>query len=417
MSYGELKNSPTGSSAIHATNKGGNGAVASKSTSSGSISRRGGERALSTPITGARTPSPQPTRLDATPQSSTIQGSSSLVVPPTLSVISPTPEPSPVSPQRRTHSKSLPTSSVLRTPLTPPPIEKSHSSGSGKRKADEAGVGGDKTPPKDQKESRTTFAPDPRTHRVSVNSGGSSSHAPSSYNRSKRVRLAGSTEGKESIRSVSRNGSLPTPEGSPPNAKTTGSWSSKGSHHPMSTSSHAYGGPPVARSASRSMSYSAGQQRERPPSRRSLSQASIPLSALISPHAPSVSPSGVFHMRDPRKPSPVQRTPWTLSFPSKVQEDEPRWAWRGWVERGGSPLHAWLFFIGFILFPLWWAAALFIPIPATRSLGGSDAEKAVMLDDPQVEHDARSWRTRCRFMAVVSLFTYVPFIVLVGIFA
>lgn len=222
-----------------------------------------------------------------------------------------------------------------------------------------------------------------------MTSGGSSGHAPSSYNRSKRVRLTGSSDGKGSTRSISRNGSLPTPEDSPPNAKSTGSWSSRGSHDPRSTPSHAYGGPPVARSASRSMSYSASQQpqhRERPPSRRSLSQASIPLSALISPHAPSINPSGTFHMRDPRKPSPVRSTPWSLSFPSQIHVDEPRWAWKGWVERGGSPLHAWLFFIGFIVFPLWWAAALFIPVPATRSLGGLDAEKAVMLDDPQVEH-------------------------------
>jgi len=75
-----------------------------------------------------------------------------------------------------------------------------------------------------------------------------------------------------------------------------------------------------------------------------------------------------------------------------------------------------LFFIGFILFPLWWAAAV-LPTPKTRRLGGTDAEKAVMLDDPQVEHDAKSWRTRCRAMAAVSLITYIPFIVLVAIFA
>ena len=91
-------------------------------------------------------------------------------------------------------------------------------------------------------------------------------------------------------------------------------------------------------------------------------------------------------MRDPRKPAPVQNTPWSLSFPSQLHEGEFRWSWRGWVERGGSPLHAWIFFIGFIIFPLWWAAALCIPIPRTRRLGGTDAEKGVILDDPQVEH-------------------------------
>jgi len=86
------------------------------------------------------------------------------------------------------------------------------------------------------------------------------------------------------------------------------------------------------------------------------------------------------------------------------------------VERGGSPLHAWLFFVGFVMFPLW-SAASFTGIPKTRRLGGSEQEKGVVLDDPQVEHDAKSWRVRCRVMAVISLFTYIPFIILVAIFA
>jgi hypothetical protein len=81
-------------------------------------------------------------------------------------------------------------------------------------------------------------------------------------------------------------------------------------------------------------------------------------------------------MRDPRKPAPIQTTSWSLSFPSSGDG--------GWVERGGSPLHAWLFFIGFVLFPLWWIAA-FVGIPRTRRLGGTDVEKSVILDDPQVE--------------------------------
>ena len=273
-------------------------------------------------------------------------------------------------------------------------------------------------------------------HRTSATSG-SSAHAPSSFNRSKRVRLSEASEGRSSSRSASHVGSLPTPNDSPPTAKTTGSWSSKGSHGPLSTSSHNYGyGPPSAPSASQASHYNVQQQL--PPSRRSLSQASIPISALISPHAPSIGRSGTFHMRDPRKPSPIQSTPWSLAFPSQVQTGEARWGWRGWVERGGSPLHSWLFFIGFILFPLWWIAA-FLPIPRTRRLGGTDAEKGVTLDDPQVEHgkrcqflleplvdqtfllffvpDAKSWRIRCRFMAVVSLVTYIPFIVLVAVYA
>jgi hypothetical protein len=53
----------------------------------------------------------------------------------------------------------MPVKSIL-----PPVIEKAHSSGSTKRKADEAGVGGDKTPPKELK---ATFAPEPKGRPVS----------------------------------------------------------------------------------------------------------------------------------------------------------------------------------------------------------------------------------------------------------
>jgi hypothetical protein len=105
-------------------------------------------------------------------------------------------------------------------------------------------------------------------------------------------------------------------------------------------------------------------------SRRSMSQTSIPISALISPHAPSISRSGTFHMRDPRKPKKIQPSGWALRLSS---------------EQGtGSPVCAWLFFLGFLLFPTWWVAS-FWRIPPTRQVGGIDAEKAVTLDDPQVE--------------------------------
>ncbi|KAF8158427.1 hypothetical protein B0H34DRAFT_797815 [Crassisporium funariophilum] len=392
---------PTTSAVGNGRRKGKETAVGDVPSPASSQSRRGG-RGSSRP-SRTRTPSPPPAKLDTVPFFGSMQGSSSFLTPPTLSVIAPTPEASPISPIRRTHHKSTPSmpTSVLRTPSTPTVIEKSYSSGSGKRKADEAGVGGDKTPPKASKEPRATFAPEPRTHRASATSG-SSGHAPSSFNRSKRVRLTNSSsDTRTASRSGSRAGTLPTPEDISFNAKNTGSWSSRGSHGPMTATSHTHG--------------SHGQP-HRTPSRRSLSQASIPISALVSPHAPSVGRSGTFHMRDPRKPAPVQTTPWTLSFPSQVHEGEPRWSWKGWVERGGSPLHAWLFFIGFLVFPLWWAAA-FVPIPRTRRLGGTDAEKGVILDDPQVEHDAYSWRVRCRVMAGVSLITYIPFIALVAVFA
>ena len=39
----------------------------------------------------------------------------------------------------------------------------------------------------------------------------------------------------------------------------------------------------------------------------------------------------------------------------------------------GSPVHAWLFFVGFLVFPLWWVAGFLLPIP--RKVGESEVEK------------------------------------------
>jgi len=186
---------------------------------------------------------------------------------------------------------------------------------------------------------------------------------------------------------------------------TYGSWSSRASSR-GSTQPHTHRTP--SRSAStRSTTQNHQQQQQqthRPSSdhRTSISGRSIPISALVSPHAPSISRSSKFHMQDPRRPPRKQDTGWALTF---KEGDEM-----------GSPVQAWLFYVGFILFPLWWAAS-FIRTPTTRQVGGSDTEKAVTLDDPQVEHDAKSWRFRCRVMSAISLFTYIPFIVLVVIFS
>lgn len=192
-----------------------------------------------------------------------------------------------------------------------------------------------------------------------------SSHAPSSFHsyQNKRAR-------------ISSNPPLTVPAESRPSSAqgpgNYGSWSSRASSrskdpHPTRTPSRA--------ASTRSQSQQQHQQHQSgyraSSDRRSISGMSIPISALVSPHAPSVSRSTKFHMQDPRKPPRKQETSWALRLRS--------------VEEPGSPIQAWFFFIGFVVFPLWWIAS-FWRTPQTRHVGGSDTEKAVTLDDPQVEH-------------------------------
>ena len=207
----------------------------------------------------------------------------------------------------------------------------------------------------------------------------SSSHAPSSYHR-KRVRLSATATPTPS---PSRPGSSSQNPNST-NNNNTGSWSRRNAPSPIPGHLHLHRstsratstrsnsnqqGPPTPASSSQDVNH--GGRRTLSEKRRSMSELSIPISALIAPHAPSISRSSTYHMRDPRRPPAVQPTPWGLRFDAPDEE--------------GSPIHAWFFFVGFILFPLWWVAA-FLPIPKTRRVGGTDTEKAVTLDDPQVEH-------------------------------
>ncbi|CAL1713574.1 unnamed protein product [Somion occarium] len=302
-----------------------------------------------------------------------------------------TPKTPPTRPKRSSSEPGL--TSVLETPTN---------NSKGKRKAEEVDI----TPPDQKNGHRATFVipeNDRRNHRQSESSL-APSRAPSSYQR-KRVRLSTPSPG-------------PSPGHSRPdtsqNATDTGSWSSRTSGPPPAlgrAASHAASirsAPPSTLSAathpqthSQTQSQSQLNEHRRPERRRSMSEMSIPISALIAPHAPSVSRSSTYHMRDPRRPPPTRPTSWTLHLKS---EDED-----------ASPFHAWCFFIGFVLFPIWWIAS-FAPIPRTRQVGGTDTEKAVTLDDPRVEHDARSWRFRCRIMSGISFLTYIPFIILVAIF-
>ncbi|KAF7319933.1 WD-REPEATS-REGION domain-containing protein [Mycena kentingensis (nom. inval.)] len=250
-----------------------------------------------------------------------------LAIPSTL-VTAPTPDPSPVAQSTRTPSSK------------------------GKRKADDV----DTTPP-DRKS--TSFAVPPRTVRAS----NATSNAPSSYHRQKRARLSTQSDSSD------------TPTQQDANATTVGSWSSRRSTH---------------RPLSRAQSLSQQSSLHRASSRRSMSQSSIPISALISPHAPSIALStrhNAFHMRDPHKPPKIQLTAWTLSM---GEVSLSRGSWRRYTETGGSPLHAWLFFAGFVIFPIWWVAS-FMNVLQTRRVGHDIEGKGtaeVVLDDPQVEHGA-----------------------------
>ncbi|KAJ7644591.1 hypothetical protein FB45DRAFT_898268 [Roridomyces roridus] len=151
------------------------------------------------------------------------------------------------------------------------------------------------------------------------------------------------------------------------------------------------------------------------PGLSSPSHASLPISALVSPHAPSIVRSAVgtgsgYYMQDPRKAQRVQPTGWGLTLGLDSNSGKGKGG-----REGGSPIHAWLFFLGFLLFPMWAVAGFCVPVPRTRRLHGEEKGE-VVLDDAQLEFDARSWRRRCRIMAGVSLVTYVPFIVLVAVF-
>ncbi|KAL4256945.1 hypothetical protein AB1N83_011134 [Pleurotus pulmonarius] len=307
--------------------------------------------------------------------------STSLLQPPTLELTLPTPD---GSPGRR--SASEPSVPPLQSALkVPGQLSRSNTSGSkGKRKADDVEV----TPPKDREAGRAKFATEPRSHRASANSG--SSYAPSSYHR-KRARLSISENDREgNFSTISSRSSSVNPQ------------------TPAQTPSRAASRTSARATSSRSVPRSHPSQPHRHGPRRSMSeisQTSIPISALISPHAPSISQySTTFHMRDPKRPPKPFETPWSLRL---ATPGEPG---------SGSPIHAWMFFFGFIIFPLWWVAS-FWRIPRTRKMGGTDVEKAVVLDDPQVEFDAKSWRFRCRIMTGISFITYIPFIVLVAIFA
>lgn len=307
----------------------------------------------------------------SSPSDPTLSSPAFLQIPPSLSITSPTPDASPFRPDSVSDNK--PTSSTLQIPATimKTPTRTPSDKSRGKRKADDLNI----TPPDQKKDAQhATFAPVDVRRTLTMSfilalaqlffcfllalRVSDSSHAPSSY-QNKRARL-----------------SAPVPTASQPREASTsqqptnyGSWSSRtSSRSPHNRPSRTPSRVASSRSASQQQHQVNRASSER---RTSISQMSIPISALVSPHAPSISRSSKFHMQDPRKPPRKRDTGWALRF----QDDD----------EAGSPIHAWLFFLGFVLFPLWWAASV-MSTPRTRHVGGSDVEKAVPLDDPQIEY-------------------------------
>ncbi|KAI5123102.1 hypothetical protein M0805_001458 [Coniferiporia weirii] len=306
-------------------------------------------------------------------------GSSSFLHAPSLSVIAPTPQGSPNRSKNESPTNTQPVAGEglqVSTPLS----DKSK----GKRKAEDSEDG---SPPgsRGSKGKKTTFAAEGKRPHLSS----TVSHAPSSFQ---------SAQSQKSRKRVRLSSPMSTPDQSlPESTGAVGTVSSLTSLRSAITGAH------FQRPSSRASSARGSGPSPYPDPRtkhRSLSQTSIPLSAIVSPHPPSIDRLSTFHMRDPRRPPSRRTVGWRLRF----AEGEDK----------GSPLHAWAFWFGFFLPLFWWIASVW-RIPRTRMVG-TDTEKAVIVDDPHVEQEARTWRIRCRVAAVLFFFTYAPVIVLLAIF-
>lgn len=273
-----------------------------------------------------------------------------------------------ISPPRRLSTRRHPSrhssEPALASVLETPPSTKR-----GKRKAEDLDI----TPPDVRHKQHATFLLPVDHRRMCLPLSGRRTHSPSAGANSltetprtpKRVRLSVSPAPSPahsrpgSSYGAGNTGSLPNRLSAPPSPTLRA----------LSRATSTRSMQPSVISNAPAPSF-ADSRRER---RGSPSDHSIPIGAIVSPQPPSLSRSSTYHMRDPRRPPRVHPTSWT---PHLHSDDEDT-----------SPPHAWCFYIGFILFPLWWIASL-MPIPRTRHVGGTDTEKAVTLDDPQVEHGA-----------------------------
>ncbi|KAH7099511.1 hypothetical protein BKA62DRAFT_621350, partial [Auriculariales sp. MPI-PUGE-AT-0066] len=229
----------------------------------------------------------------------------------------------------------------------------------------------------------------PRIHTKSTGGSSMSGPVPSSFRQPKRIRLA---EPGDEMSALSAPG---TPS----------------RRHEQSLHSHSY-----------SNSHSGHGHPPRPTSRASTAHtartghSTIPMRAILSPRPGSIAGSNrTFHMRDPyaRAPPPVgwRPTGTVIDTPhlhppatgKLPQEQMPP------IQKQRAPWAAWAFYLGFVLFPLWWIAAL-SPVRAWPLREKPDWAGWL------AARDERAWRTRCRWMSGVALLVYIPLIALAAVF-
>ena len=158
---------------------------------------------------------------------------------------------------------------------------------------------------------------------------------------------------------------------------------------------------------------------------RNGSAVSVPISAIISPRAPSIrrSISGASRRSDGfRYQDPLRNRNSRNQRRRRRENFADSWI----LDRDEMPVQAWLFIIGFI-FPLCWWAALFVPVrrggkgkgPATDQETGADKSgSGLWVDQAQYDEElARLWRGRCLVAAIVSTLFYVPIIVCAVVFS
>lgn len=158
---------------------------------------------------------------------------------------------------------------------------------------------------------------------------------------------------------------------------------------------------------------------------RNASAVSVPISAIVSPRAPSIrrSFSGTSRRSDGyRYQDPLRNRNNRNQRRRKRENIADSWI----LDRDEMPIQAWLFLAGFPILFCWWAA-LFIPVrrggkgkgPATDREAGADKSGSGLWVD-QAEYDeelARLWRMRCLVATIISTLIYVPIIVCAVVFS